>query len=69
MCAPAVGHPWDLTVRVKCGHFLIFGFIFGIANLALNIFLLALPVPVILTMHLSVNKKIGLLAIFMVGSL
>ena len=69
LCAPRVGQPWSLTVLIKCHRSTVFGFVLGVANLALDIFLLILPIPVILPMQLSVEKKIGVLAIFMVGSL
>lgn len=69
MCAPAVGHPWDLTVGVKCGDFLILGLLLAVVNLVLDLFLLILPIPVIVALQLSVKKKIGILAMFIVGSL
>lgn len=69
LCTPEVGHPWDLTVAAKCSRSLVNEFVLGIANLALDTFLFILPIPVILTLQLSVKKKIGVLAIFMVGFL
>lgn len=69
LCAPKVGHPWDLTTVAKCSRATIFGFVLGIANMALDTFLLVLPIPVILSLQLSVKKKIGVLAVFMVGLL
>lgn len=68
-CAPGVGHPWDWTTAVKCSRSTIFGFYLGIANVALDVFLLILPIPVILQLQLSTKKKFGVLAIFMVGLL
>lgn len=65
LCAPKVGHPW---VEAKCTQVVAaVGLSIGIVNLALDIFLLILPIPVILSLQLSVKKKIGILAIFMVG--
>lgn len=69
LCAPEVGHPWDLTVAEKCSRSLVIEFVLGVANLALDTFLLILPIPVILPLRLSVKKRIGVLAIFMVGLL
>lgn len=68
MCGPKVGHPWEFTVAAKCVRISIIAVILGIVNSALDLFLLILPIPVILPMQLSVRKKIGILAIFMVGS-
>lgn len=69
LCAPQIGHPWDLTVVAKCADGRVVEFALGIANLTLDIFLLVLPIPVILLLQLSLKKKIGVLAIFMVGLL
>lgn len=69
MCAPKVGHSWDLTTASKCTRASTAGFVLGIMNTALDILLLGLPIPVILPLQLSIKKKIGVLAIFMVGLL
>lgn len=69
MCAPKVGHPWDWTTIAKCYRDSVSGFVLGIVNLALDIYLLILPIPVILPLQLSIKKKIGVLGIFMVGLL
>ncbi|MCJ1430187.1 hypothetical protein MMC29_008103 [Sticta canariensis] len=69
LCAPQVGHHWDWMTVVKCSRSPVFGFALGIQNLALDIYLVILPIPVILSLQLSAKKKIGVLAIFMVGLL
>lgn len=69
LCSPKVGRPWDWTTAAKCSRCAIFGVVLGVANLALDIFLLILPMPIILSLQLSAKKKIGVLAIFMVGFL
>lgn len=69
MCSPKVGHGWNLETVIKCEHGDLTGLIRGITNLALDVFLLILPIPVIMPLQLSVKKKIGILAVFMVGSL
>lgn len=69
LCAPRVGHPWDWTIIVKCSRETVFGVVLGIGNLALDVFLLILPMPVIFQLQLSTKKKIGILAVFMVGLL
>lgn len=69
-CAPRVGHPWDIATATRCGHASqIRGFLFGITNLVLDIFLLILPILVIYPLPMSVKKKAGILAIFIFGSL
>lgn len=68
-CSPKMGHPWDLALGVKCLRTELSAFILGITNLILDIYMLILPIPVILHLQLSAKKKVGILAIFMVGFL
>lgn len=69
LCAPKVGDPWDWTTVAKCYRVSASGFVLGIVNMALDIYLLILPIPVILPLQLSIKKKIGVLGISMVGLL
>lgn len=69
LCAPQVGHHWDWMTAVKCSRSSVSGFALGVEHLALDMYLLILPIPIILPLQLSVKKKIGVLAIFMVGLL
>lgn len=69
LCAPKVGHPWDWTIARKCMRGQRFGIVIGAVNLALDVFLLGLPLPVISSLQLSAKRKTGVLAIFMIGLL
>lgn len=69
LCAPMMGHPWDLTVLEKCSRARVLAVVLGTVNSAVDIYLLILPIPVVLPLHLPLQRKIGVLAIFMVGLL
>lgn len=68
-CAPHPGKAWDLLVLSSCPRIGCYNVILGVANLALDIFMIGLPIPVILRLQLPLKKKIGVLAIFMTGLL
>lgn len=69
LCSPKIGHPWNLAAGENCVRTGVFAVVLGSTNLILDIFLLILPVPVIVSMQLSVKKKVGTLAVFMAGLL
>lgn len=68
-CAPHAGKGWDAMILYSCSRSGFYYIISGGANLALDIFMLVLPLPVILRLQLPMNKKVGILAIFMTGLL
>ena len=69
LCAPHVGQEWDLMVLKKCRRALAFGVVQATTNLIIDLYILALPIPVVLQLQLPTKKKIGILAIFMTGLL
>lgn len=68
-CAPHPGKAWDLQVLYSCSQIGHYNIISGVANLALDIFMIGLPIPVILRLQLPLKKRLGVLAIFMTGLL
>lgn len=68
-CAPPIGHEWDLMVLKSCRRTLVFGVVQAVTNLILDLYILALPIPVVLRLQLPTRKKVGILAIFMTGLL
>ena len=68
-CAPAPGQPWSIAVGLKCKPAAVFGVIQGTLNVALDIYILLLPVHVVLNLQLPMHKKLGVLAVFMTGVL
>lgn len=69
LCAPHIGHKWNFEVLLSCRRALTYGVVQAVANLSLDLFILALPIPAIVQLRLPMNKKIGVLAIFMTGLL
>ena len=63
-CTPRPGHGWDLSVGQTCSDLIIWGVIQGSINVALDIYMLLLPLPAILGLQLSQKKKMGILTIF-----
>lgn len=68
-CTPHAGNDWDLRVLYSCARIGFYNIVSGAGNLALDIFMLGLPIPVILRLQLPWQRKIGVLAIFMTGLL
>ena len=68
-CAPHPDKAWDLLVLYSCSRIRYYQIISGVANLALDIFMIGLQIPVILRLQLPLKKKIGVLAMFMTGLL
>lgn len=68
-CAPHAGKKWNLLVPFSCTKAGGFSIAAGAANLALDVFMLALPIPVILQLQLPFKRKMVVLAMFMTGLL
>lgn len=69
LCTPRVGRAWDFAVLLSCRKALLFSVVQAVSNLALDLFILVLPIPAIVQLQLPMNKKIGVFAIFMTGLL
>lgn len=69
LCAPRIGHAWDFRVLLSCRGALSFSVVQAVANLCLDLFIFVLPIPAIVQLKLPLQKKIGVLAIFMTGVL
>ena len=68
LCVPRNGQQWDsLSSTLKCGEERYFAVVQGVINVALDFFLLYIPIPVVGTLNLAPRKKIGVIAIFMTG--
>ncbi|KAF1846523.1 uncharacterized protein K460DRAFT_367281 [Cucurbitaria berberidis CBS 394.84] len=64
---PYGNEKWDLTLAAKIGKADKMAIGIGAVNVAFDIFLLILPVPIIMKLNLSFRKRIGLSAVFMTG--
>ena len=67
LCAPPIGQPW--RTQTRCQKSLAYGLVQGPSNVILDIFLLVLPIQPVLDLQLPLKKRIGVLAIFMTGTL
>lgn len=58
---------WNLNLALKTGR--MDGLTIGVSavNLASDLFLLVIPLPIIMKLNLSLQKRIGLAAVFMTG--
>jgi hypothetical protein len=64
-CIPRPGDGgWNFNTMVRCGTFEIYGPIQGVLNIALDLYILIIPIPIIAGLKMSPNKKAGLFGIF-----
>lgn len=68
-CAPRPGQPWGFDNVITCGKNAIFSPIRGILNVAIDVYIFALPIPLIARLHMSNAKRFGLLGIFFTAGL
>ncbi|OCK95967.1 uncharacterized protein K441DRAFT_63631 [Cenococcum geophilum 1.58] len=66
VCRP-INTFWDDSVKGTCLNLVTFTYFTNISNLATDIWIFLLPIPVILRLQLPLSRKIGLCAIFSVG--
>lgn len=67
-CAPHAGKDWNVMIIGSCSQKIAFYYVIsGTANMALDVFMLGLPIPVVLRLQLPLKKKLGVLAMFMTG--
>ncbi|GKZ23063.1 hypothetical protein AbraIFM66951_008995 [Aspergillus brasiliensis] len=65
-CRP-IAKFWDSSVEGTCFNLVAFSYFTNIANLVTDIWIFLLPLPVILRLQITKNKKIGLSLLFSVG--
>jgi hypothetical protein len=69
-CTPSPGGDWNsLDVFAKCKRLLDWAMIQGSLDIALNVYIFILPLPIVLGLQLPLRKKLGVLAIFLTGLL
>ena len=67
-CIPIQG-AWNVTIPSNCQNFELIVIAAEPFNCALDFIMVALPVRVIRSLHLPLRQKIGISAIFLLGSL
>lgn len=65
-CAPRIGQPWDIRIGSTCDQPATKKWLVTSAamSLVLDIFILVLPIPVVLRLHLNGKRRIGVFLIF-----
>ena len=69
-CTPSSGKSWDTEdLGVKCAKSFMLGLVQGSLSVALDLFILILPIPVVMTLQMPRKRRVGVLAVFMTGAL
>ncbi|KAH8722686.1 hypothetical protein GQ44DRAFT_774714 [Phaeosphaeriaceae sp. PMI808] len=68
-CMPHNGKPWDIAVLQNCNHLKYPGLVHGAMNVAADVIMVLLPLPVIVKLQMPLSKKIALSAVFATGLL
>lgn len=68
-CMPHNGDPWDLNVLMNCNHLATPGLVQAAINIAVDIAIFVLPLPVITKLHVPTGKKVALVGVFATGLL
>jgi hypothetical protein len=64
LCIPRHGESWfEAATTQRCSKGLYAAYIHGIFNVVSDLYILIIPVPVVLKLHLPLRKKIGVCAI------
>lgn len=68
LCIPRGNESFDSLPSIeRCTHQEIWAVVQGALNVALDLYILYLPIPLVLALQLGLKKKLGVLAIFMTG--
>ena len=71
LCLPRHGQSWiEAGLSSRCHkQFIMIGYVRGPFNLLSDLYLLLLPLPAVWHLHLPLQKRLGIAAIFLTGSL
>ena len=58
---------WDPTIPGKCSNFVGASYFTNITNLVTDLWIFLLPVPLLMRLHVSLGKKLGLCVVFSIG--
>lgn len=58
---------WDLNVKGTCFNLVAFSYFTNISNLATDIWIFLLPIPLIMRLKISGGRKLGICGVFMIG--
>ncbi|OCL06346.1 hypothetical protein AOQ84DRAFT_321579 [Glonium stellatum] len=66
-CMPHNGRAWDINVLSNCDHLETPGLVQGAINIAADVTIFILPLPIIFRLHMPTNKKIAVASMFATG--
>lgn len=68
LCAPRHGESFgDMTVTERCTHESTWAVVQGASNVVLDFFIIYLPIPMLWKLNMGLQRKIGVMAIFLTG--
>lgn len=69
-CAPRAGKGWTLAeIAPKCKKTSYLAIIQGPLNVLIDLFIFALPIPIVIRLQMSARKRLSVLAVFFTGLL
>lgn len=68
-CMPHNGNPWGFAVLANCNHLATPGLVQAGMNIAADITIFVLPLPIIAKLQMPTSKKVALAGIFATGIL
>ena len=69
-CAPPPGNPWaSKNTLAKCAQLEWISLFYGGINIASDLYIIILPMPMIWGLQMSLEKKLGVMAVFTSGFL
>ena len=71
LCLPRPGQSWiEAGLSSRCHkQSIVIGYVQGLCNVLSDLYLLFLPLPAVWQLHLPLRKRLGLVGIFLTGSL
>lgn len=64
-CAPRAGEKWGIeSIEGRCEKDVIFGVVFGVLAVVLDLYIFFLPIPIVLNLQMSQKRRLSVLAIF-----
>ena len=64
-CAPHAGDAWSIeSIGASCRKNLEFGIVQGVLSFSLDIYIFVLPIPIVLKLQMSLQKRLAVLSIF-----
>lgn len=67
-CSPLKGS-WDRTIPSKCITNTAFLYTCGVNNIATDLLLMIIPIPILANLQMKLRVKLGLMAMFSMGFL